>query len=163
MQVSQTTAIVASLVGAAVVLAWRHRESQKSVTLRSILIPPIGMSTGFAMFAIPETHVPLLTAIGAFLLGALVFSWPLVKTSALRVEGESIVMKRSRAFLWILLGLVAVRFALRAYVQTLASPMQTGALFYLLAFGMIVVWRGSMFVRYRELRAQLCASTSDAR
>ena len=149
MHVSQTAAIIASLVGAAVILAWRHRETQKSVTLLSILIPPIGMSTGFAMFAVPQTRVPPLVALGAFLLGALVFSWPLVRTSSLQVEGESIVMKRSRAFLWILLGLVAVRFLLRAYVQTLVSPMQTGALFYLLAFGMIVVWRASMFVRYR--------------
>lgn len=151
MHVPPALMVVASLVGAAVVLVWRHRESQRAVTLRSIVMPPLGMSTGFAMFVVPQTRVPLVAGVGAFLLGALVFSWPLVRTSSLHREGDAVMMKRSRAFLVILLGLVAVRFALRAYVETLATPLQTGALFYLLAFGMIVVWRGTMLVRYRAL------------
>ncbi|MBK7395676.1 MAG: cytochrome c biogenesis protein CcdC [Myxococcales bacterium] len=151
MHVPPALMILASLVGAAFVLAWRHRESQRAVTLRSIVIPPLGMSTGFAMFVVPQTRVPLGAAIGAFLLGALVLSWPLVRTSTLHVEGDAIVMRRSKAFLFILLGLVAVRLVLRAWVETLASPLQTGALFYLIAFGMIVVWRGTMLARYRAL------------
>lgn len=159
MHVPPALMVVASLLGAAVVLVWRHRESQRAVTLRSIVVPPLGMSTGFAMFVVPQTRVPLVAGLGAFLLGALVFSWPLVRTSSLHREGDVVMMKRSRAFLVILLGLVAVRFALRAYVETLATPLQTGALFYLLAFGMIVVWRGIMLVRYRALLATASAGT----
>ena len=159
MHVPPALMVVASLLGAAVVLVWRHRESQRAVTLRSIVVPPLGMSTGFAMFVVPQTRVPLVAGLGAFLLGALVFSWPLVRTSSLHREGDVVMMKRSRAFLVILLGLVAVRFALRAYVETLATPLQTGELFYLLAFGMIVVWRGIMLVRYRALLATASAGT----
>ena len=43
-------------------------------------------------------------------------------------EGDTIVLRRSRAFLWILLGLLALRLALRGYVEQYVSPIQTGAI-----------------------------------
>ncbi len=60
-------------------------------------------------------------------------------------------MQRSRAFLWILLGLFAVRLALRAYVERVVSPMQSGGLLFLLAFGMILRWRVGMLLEFRRL------------
>jgi membrane protein CcdC involved in cytochrome C biogenesis len=60
-------------------------------------------------------------------------------------------MKRSRAFLWILLGLLAVRLALHDYIGHLVSPLQTAALFYLMAFGMIVRWRAKLYLEYRRI------------
>ena len=37
--------------------------------------------------------------------------------------------------------------------MTLIDPRQTGALFYLLAFGMIVRWRAEMYAQFRRLQA----------
>jgi membrane protein CcdC involved in cytochrome C biogenesis len=144
-----------SLAGAAVVIGWRLRETRRPVTARSILIPPLGMSTGLAMFVVPATHIPWGWALGAFFTGVLVFSVPLVRTSQLHVEGGAIVLKRSKAFLWILLGLVAVRFGLREYVGRYVTTPQTGAIFFLLALGMVLTWRVMMFRRYRALQAEL--------
>jgi len=143
----------ASIVGAAVIFTWRLRETTRPITARKILIPPLGMSTGFCMFVYPPTRVPPTWGLAAFLVGALVFCWPLVKTSRLTREGDAIMLKRSRAFLWILLGLVAVRLAARTYVEQLISPLQTGSIFFLLAFGMILPWRVLMFLEYRRLTA----------
>ncbi len=63
-------------------------------------------------------------------------------------------MQRSRAFLWILLGLVAIRWVLRGWVEQYVTPVQTGAIFFVLAFGMIVRWRAAMLVRYLRLRGE---------
>lgn len=144
--------VIASLAGAAAVIVWRFRETSSPVSVRKIIVPPLAMSTGFFMFLAPATRVPLLWAVGAVLLGALVLSYPMAKTSRLTRDGDRILMQRSRAFLWILLGLVALRFALRAYVEQYLSPLQTGALFFLLAFGMIARWRATMLIEYLRLR-----------
>jgi membrane protein CcdC involved in cytochrome C biogenesis len=61
------------------------------------------------------------------------------------------MMRRSRSFIAILLGLAALRLALRQYVGQIISPQQTAGLFYILAFGMIVRWRTMMWVQYRRL------------
>jgi membrane protein CcdC involved in cytochrome C biogenesis len=147
----QTATIVASLVGAVALLAWRVRETQRPVTAVNLLAPPLGMSTGFCMFVAPQMRVPVEWALGAFAAGALVFSYPLIQTSHLRRVGDSITLQRSKAFLWIIVGLFAVRFALRAYVEQYVSTLQTGALFFVLAFGMILPWRITLFARYRKL------------
>ena len=142
---------LASLVGAGAVLAWRLRQTRRPVTARKIIIPPVGMSTGLLMFAYAPARVPLPWALTAFLIGALVLAYPLIHTSTLKRQGDTVVLERSRAFLWILLGLVAVRLVARSYVEDYVDPLQTGALFFLLAFGMILRWRISMFLAYRAL------------
>jgi len=142
---------VAAVGGAVVILAWRVREQQRPVTARSILIPPLGMSTGFCMFLVPIFRVPWSWALGAFVLGALVLSYPLVHTSRLTRTGDVVMLTRSRAFLAILVGLVVLRLALRGYVEHLVSHTQTAGLFFILAFGMIVRWRVGMYLEYRRL------------
>ncbi len=146
--------VLASLAGAGAVIVWRFRETSSPVSVRKIIVPPLAMSTGFFMFLAPATRVPLSWASVALLVGALVFSYPMAKTSRLTRRGDLILMERSKAFLWILVGLVALRFALRAYVEQFVTPVQTGALFYLLAFGMIVRWRATMLVQYLRLRTE---------
>ena len=149
----KTWLILTSLAGAAAVLAWRVRETTRPVTARKIIIPPLGMSTGLSMFAFAPTRIPWSWAIAAFATGALLLSYPLIKSSKLVRRGDVVMLERSRAFLWILLGLVAVRFAARSYVEQYVSPLQTGAIFFILAFGMIARWRTSMYLEYRQLRA----------
>jgi membrane protein CcdC involved in cytochrome C biogenesis len=143
---------VAALAGAAAILAWRVRESTRPVTAAGLVLPPLAMSTGFAMFALPAFRIPWSWAAGAFLAGALLFSWPLFRTSTLQRAGDVIVMRRSRAFLWILLGLVAVRLGLRTWIDHFISPTRTGALFFVIAFGMIAVWRVRLLLAWRALR-----------
>ncbi len=145
---------MATVVGAAGVLLWRMRETQRPVSLLKIIMPPLGMLSGLVMFALPQFQVPVHWGLLAFALGAAVFSYPLVRTSRLVVEGDSVKLERSRAFLWVLLGLFAVRLALRTELETLISPMQTGALFYLLALGMILRWRLGMLLEYRRLTSR---------
>jgi len=157
---SPTVYLLVSLLGAAVVLTWRYRETSSPVTLRTLLIPPLGMSTGLLMFIAPQTRVPFTWALAALALGALVFAWPLARSSKLTRVGSQLLMKRSPAFLWILLGLVAARFALRSWVETWVSQVQTGALFYLLALGAIVRWRVGLVLEFRRLQAGGAMSTA---
>ena len=144
--------VLVTLLGAAAMIAWRIRETTTPVSLRKIVGPPLGMSTGFMMFLAPAARVSWAYAGAAFAMGALVLAIPLAHTSQLVRSGDVIVMRRSRAFLWILLGLVAVRFVARAYVERVLTPMQTGAIFFILAFGMIVRWRAAMLLAYLRLR-----------
>jgi membrane protein CcdC involved in cytochrome C biogenesis len=143
--------IAGSLAGAAAMVAWRVREGRTPVSLPKIIMPPLGMATGFCMFIYPPTRVPLSWAAAALALGAVAFALPLVRTSKLARQGDTIMVQRSRAFLWILLGLVAVRFALRSWIEQYIGTMQTGALFYLLAFGAVARWRIAMLIEYRQL------------
>jgi membrane protein CcdC involved in cytochrome C biogenesis len=149
-----TLAVLFALAGAAVMILWRFQETRTPVSPRKIIIPPMGMATGFSMFFAPATRVPAAWALAAFALGALVFSVPLVRSSALAREAGAIVMRRSRAFLWLLLGMVAVRFGVRAWVEQYVTPVQTGALLFVLAFGAVLRWRVQMFLQYRRMVAQ---------
>ena len=144
---------LAPVVGGTAVLAWRIRETRTPVTARKIILPPLGMSTGFFMFVRPEMRIPWLLAVGAFLFGALVLSIPMERTSSLERQGGVVMMRRSNRFLVILLGLLALRLLLHDYVGHLLPPLQTGALFFVLAFGMILRWRAAMYFRYRRLVA----------
>jgi len=51
------TAIV-SLIGLCGILLWRVREGRTAVTARKLLIPPMGMATGFCMFFVPAFRFP---------------------------------------------------------------------------------------------------------
>ena len=145
---------LATLAGAAGVITWRFRETRTPVTVRKLLIPPLGMSTGLFMFLVPQTRVPWSWAAAALAVGAGVFAYPLARSSTLTRAGDQIVMERSKAFVLILLGLVAVRFALRAWIEQYITPMQTGALFFLLAFGAIVRWRLALLQQFLRMRRE---------
>ncbi len=146
------TMAAASLVGASAVIVWRLREVSRPVSAPKIIMPPVGMSTGLAMFLYPPTRVPLAWAAAAFALGALVLAIPLIVTSRLHLGHDGrVYVRRSRAFLWILIGLVAIRFALRGVIEHYISLPQTAGLFFLLAFGMILRWRVGMLLEYRRL------------
>lgn len=143
--------IFAAAAGFVVITIWRVRESRSAVSLKKIIIPPLGMSTGFSMFVVPAFRVPLEWAGLAFLAGAMVLAWPLLLTTRLERRDGAVMMKRSSAFLAVILVLAAIRFAARGYFDTFLSVQQTGGLFFILAFGMIVVWRGKMLMDYRRL------------
>ncbi len=143
-----------SLVGLCGVIVWRVREGRTAVNIRKIIFPPLGMSTGFCMFIVPAFRIPWWWAIVAFLAGAILLAWPLVATSKLVREGDIIMMQRSGAFFAVIVVLALVRFFARDYLDALMTLEQTGALFFILAFGMIVRWRLRMLQEYRQLTAR---------
>ncbi|HKF50299.1 MAG TPA: cytochrome c biogenesis protein CcdC [Terracidiphilus sp.] len=149
-----TTAVV-SIVGLAGVIAWRVREGRTAVTVRKIIIPPLGMATGFSMFFVPAFRVPLLWAAIAFLIGAILLAWPLLVTSRLVRDGNAIMMHRSGAFFLVVVALAAIRYFARGYFDAVMTLQQTAGLFFVLAFGMIVRWRLRMLQEYRTLTASL--------
>lgn len=142
---------LAPIAGGAAVLAWRYHETRTPVTVRKIVLPPLAMSTGFAMFAVPAARVPWSWALAAFAVGALGLAVPLMRSSSLETSGGVVLMRRSNGFLLILLGLLAVRLALHEWVGHILSAAQTASVFFVLAFGMIVRWRLTLLVRYRAL------------
>src|SRR5215469_5051171 len=145
---------VAAVLGLLGVLVWRLREGSRPVTLKTIVFPPLGMATGFSMFIVSGFRVPLAWALGAFLIGALALSYPLIRTSRLVLEHDTVMMHRSRVFFMVVLILFAVRYLARDYVGKIISVQQTAGLFFILAFGMIVVWRTAMFFEYKRLFSQ---------
>jgi membrane protein CcdC involved in cytochrome C biogenesis len=145
---------LATAVGAALILAWRVRETRRPVSPRSILLPPLGMSTGFGMFAVRDFRVSWTWAIGAFAVGALLLAIPLIRSSTLARQGDTVLMRRSRAFLGILLGLIALRMLLRDSVSHILPAGQTAGVFFILAFGMIARWRVWMWLEYKRLTSQ---------
>jgi membrane protein CcdC involved in cytochrome C biogenesis len=147
------TALV-SLIGLAGIMAWRIREGRRAVTVRKIVMPPLGMSTGFCMFLVPAFRVPWAWAAIAFLAGAILLAWPLLATSRLVRAGDAIMMERSAAFFGVVIFLAAIRFLARGYLDAVMTIQQTGGLFFILAFGMIVRWRLRMLMEYRALTAQ---------
>jgi membrane protein CcdC involved in cytochrome C biogenesis len=144
------TAVV-SVAGLCGVLVWRVREGQKPITARKIVIPPLGMATGFSMFVVPGFRVPWTWALGAFVIGALVLAYPLLRTSSLRREGGVIWMKRSAAFFTVVVVLAAARYLARGFFDKYMTLEQTGGLFFILAFGMILRWRMALLALYRKL------------
>ena len=145
--------VIASLVGLVAVLTWRVREGRTAVSVRKIVIPPLGMATGFSMFIVPAFRIPLLWGVSAFLIGAIALAYPLLRTSRLVQQGDVVMMQRSNAFFSVILVLAAIRIVARGYFDTVLTVEQSGALFFVLAFGMILRWRANMLVEYRGLTA----------
>ncbi|GIO51123.1 membrane protein [Paenibacillus azoreducens] len=131
----------------------RLKASNKPVTIKKILIPPMGMATGFLMFVAPAVRVPILWALIAFLVGWFLFSYPLIRSTKFEVSEGHIFAKRSKSFVVILFVLLIVRTVLHQVIDEYVSIPQSGALFFLLAFGMIVRWRIFMLKQYRTIEA----------
>lgn len=148
------TSAIGSIVGLLGVMAWRIREGRTAVTVRKIVIPPLGMATGFCMFFAPAFRVPLLWAAIAFLIGAVLLAYPLLMTSRLERDGDAIMMRRSKAFFAVVVALAAIRYFARGYFDSVMTIQQTAGLFFILAFGMIVRWRLKMLSQYRVLTGQ---------
>lgn len=143
--------ILASVAGLTAVMIWRVREARSAVSMKKIVIPPLGMATGFSMFLVPAFRIPWTWAVVAFAIGSIALAYPLLRTSRLVREGEAVMMQRSSAFFGVILSLAAVRILARAYLDSFLSVQKTAALFFVLAFGMVLRWRAQMFVEYRRV------------
>lgn len=149
---------VASLLGslgsALMVILIRVRATKKPTNAKKIIMPPVGMSTGFLMFIAPFTRIPVTWGLLAFAVGAIFFSYPLIRTSRFYKINDEVYLHRSKAFIFILLILLAIRMAMHTYIEEFVTLPQTGAIFFLLAFGMLLPWRLVMYLQYRKLLKQ---------
>ncbi|MEK3796394.1 cytochrome c biogenesis protein CcdC [Paenibacillus sp. FSL R7-0204] len=133
---------------ALMVIFIRMKASARPVTIRKIWIPPLGMSTGFAMFVVPEVRFPWWWAALAFLVGWFIFAYPLIRSTRFEEREGLIYAQRSKSFAFILLGLLLVRTLLHEFINRYVSVPQSGGLFFILAFGMILHWRLFMYKHY---------------
>lgn len=142
---------VGAVIIALMVIFIRLKAGSRPVTIRKIWIPPLGMSTGFFMFIVPEVRFPLWWALIAFLVGWFIFAYPLMHTTSFEQRDGQIFARRSKSFAFILIGLLLVRTLLHEFINTYVSVPQSGGLFFILAFGMITHWRWFMYRRYNEM------------
>src|SRR4051794_32754591 len=120
------TAVLASLAGVVAVITWRLREARTPVSMKKIVVPPLGMATGFSMFIVPAFRIPFAWAGTAFLIGALALAYPLLLTTRLVRQGDTVTMQRSTAFISVIIALAAIRLLARGYLDCILSVQQTG-------------------------------------
>ena len=154
----QTLSILVSGTAGAGLIFLRVRAARRPTSLKKIIIPPLGMMTGFIMFALPMMHIPWLWGLSAFGTGLLIFSFPLIVTTRLARVKTDIYVIRSKAFVLIMASLLALRISAHSIVEQYMTVPQTGAIFYLLALGMILPWRLAMIGEYLRLAAPLSKS-----
>ena len=136
---------------AVTVILVRLKASNRPVTIKKIVIPPLGMATGALMFLYPPTHFPFWWGCIAFAVGWLLFSYPLIRTTKFEEREREIFVQRSPGFAVILLGLLVVRLVLHEVIEQYVTIPQTGGLFFLLAFGTITRWRLYMLKEYQVI------------
>lgn len=132
----------------------RTKSSQKPASVKKIILPPVFMSTGALMFIVPMFRVTPLEILEAVVVGML-FSILLIKTSSFEIRDNDIYMKRSKAFVYILVGLLVVRIILKSVLSTTIDFGALSGMFWILAFSMIVPWRIAMYVKYKRLASEL--------
>lgn len=132
----------------------RMKAAKKPVSAKKIILPPVFMSTGALMFIFPMFRVTPLEIIEAVSVGIL-FSILLIKTSKFEIRDNEIYLKRSRAFIYILISLLVIRIIAKLYLSASIEVGELGGMFWILAFGMIVPWRVAMYINYRKLQREL--------
>ncbi|MCT2343602.1 CcdC family protein [Niallia taxi] len=150
------SSIIAVFMGTLLMVV-RMKSAKKPVSAKKIILPPVMMSTGALMFIFPVFAVTKTEILESCIIGML-FSILLIKTSSFEIKENDIYLKRSKAFVFILFGLLAVRIVAKII---LSSSIDVGALsgmFWILAFSMIVPWRIAMLLNYKKLAAQLKTS-----
>ncbi|GIP31296.1 CcdC family protein [Paenibacillus sp. J2TS4] len=148
---TQILSILISLLAGSAVIFLRLRAAHKPTSLKKIIMPPIGMATGFFMFLAPVFRVPWSWAAAAFLIGAGVFAYPLIRTSKFHRIGNDIYLKRSSMFIVVIIVLLLVRTLLHDILEQYITISQSAGIFFILAFGMLLPWRTAMLLQYRKL------------
>ncbi|MFD1030656.1 CcdC family protein [Metaplanococcus flavidus] len=129
----------------------RSRAAKKPASVKKILLPPLFMSTGALMFIFPFFRVAP-AQIAEALAAGIVFSIVLIWTSKFEVKKGEIYLKQSKAFLYILIGLLLVRIAAKVILSSTIDVGELAGMFWILAFGMIIPWRIAMYYQYKNLQ-----------
>ena len=142
---------VGAIFMAIFVMFVRLRSQKKPVNEKKIIIPPIAMSTGALMFIFEEFRVAPIQILEASVLG-IIFSLVLIATSKFEVRDQDIYMKRSKAFVFILVGLLILRIILKLIFSNSLDVGELGGMFFILAWSMIIPWRLAMLVQFKKLK-----------
>ncbi|WP_099362928.1 CcdC family protein [Fredinandcohnia onubensis] len=145
---------VVAIMMAIFVTFLRAKSAQKPASVKKIILPPVFMSTGALMFVHPMFRVTPLEVLEAVMVGML-FSILLIKTSSFEIRENDIYMKRSKAFIYILVGLLVIRIVLKSVLSTSIDFGELSGMFWILAFAMIVPWRIAMYVKYKKLASSI--------
>lgn len=132
----------------------RMKAAKKPASVKKILLPPFFMSTGAFMYVVPQFRLSSMEILESIVVGML-FSILLIKTSKFEIKDQDIYLKRSRAFIFILIGLLVVRIAAKLVLSTTIDFGELSGMFFLLAFSMIVPWRLAMYRNYQKLSREL--------
>ncbi|KAB2337617.1 cytochrome c biogenesis protein CcdC [Cytobacillus depressus] len=132
----------------------RMKAAKKPASAKKIILPPIFMSTGALMFIDPFFRVTPLEIVEALLVGML-FSILLIKTSKFEIRDNQIYLKRSKAFIFILIGLLIIRITGKLILSSTIHLGQLSGMFWILAFGMIVPWRVAMYRNFLKMQREL--------
>ncbi|EIJ81389.1 YneJ [Bacillus methanolicus PB1] len=155
--------VIASSIGAigmaVLVIFVRIKAAKRPVTAKKIILPPIFMSTGALMFLFPMFRVTPMEILEALTVGML-FSILLIKTSTFEIRDKEIYLKRSKAFIFILIGLLIIRIIGKSILSSRIDYGELSGMFWILAFGMIVPWRIAMYVNYKKLFDQINGPTN---
>lgn len=149
-EVLVTLSLVSAVVMGTLLTILRSKAAKKPASAKKILLPPLFMSTGALMFLFPFFRVPWIHVAEALAVGVL-FSFLLVKTSNFEKRDGEVYLKPSKAFVFILFGLLGLRIALKVVLSSEIDVGELSGMFWLLAFGMIVPWRLMMYKKYRAL------------
>ncbi|MGD6816049.1 CcdC family protein [Metabacillus sp. 84] len=144
-----------------IVLVVRMRASRRPASAKKIILPPLFMSTGALMFVFPFFRVTFAEFSEAILAG-MFFSIFLIKTSKFEIRDNEIYLKRSKAFAFILVALLALRIGLKSVLSLSIDVGALSGMFWILAFGMIVPWRIAMYVSFKKIQNQLNPPNSQA-
>ncbi|MEH7250117.1 cytochrome c biogenesis protein CcdC [Neobacillus niacini] len=150
--------VVVSSIGAVFMgifaLFVRMKAAKKPTNTLKIILPPVFMSSGALMYVVPQFRLSALE-IGEVVIVGMLFSILLIKTSKFEIRENEIYLKRSKAFMYILVGLLVVRLGLKSILSTTIDFGELSGMFFLLAFSMIVPWRIAMYLDYKKLYKQL--------
>lgn len=136
------------------VLFVRMKAAKKPTNAKKIILPPVFMSTGAFMYVFEQFRITPMEILEATTVGML-FSILLIKTSKFEIRENDIYLKRSKAFIFILVGLLAVRIVGKLILSTTIEVGQLSGMFWMLAFAMIVPWRIAMYINYKKLQKAL--------
>ncbi|MFB7156386.1 MULTISPECIES: CcdC family protein [unclassified Lysinibacillus] len=133
------------------VMVIRMRASKKPTNEKKIIIPPIAMSSGALMFLFEQFRVPPMQILEAVAVGV-VFSTILIATSKFEVKGQDIYLKRSKAFVFILIGLLVFRVIAKMILSSSIDVGELAGMFWILAFAMLLPWRIAMLIQFIKIK-----------
>jgi membrane protein CcdC involved in cytochrome C biogenesis len=148
------TSSIVAVIMATIVIFIRLKAAKKPASVKKIILPPLFMSTGSLMFLFPMFQVSPLQVLEAISVG-MIFSFFLIKTSRFEIKEDEIYLKRSKAFIFILFGLLILRIILKTVLSATIDFGELSGMFYLLALGMIIPWRIAMYYSFKKLQGEL--------
>lgn len=106
------------------------------------------------MYIFPVFRIGWQQILEALTIGFL-FSIILILNTKFEIRGQKIYVKYTKAFGVILIVLLIIRTIFKFYLTRTIDVGETGGMFWMLAFGMIVPWRVAMYIQYNKMKNRI--------